>query len=132
MGKFPISKVCPQCRSNEYTARKPKEFIAFANDRVCKVCLTRYSPPIPVWGAMIFLLSALALPILGFFLIALLFNPFSLLGLACEGAFCIIALVVFIGLIRQLATSSNVGGAEIVGNSCPADLEGSDKDSRAS
>jgi len=52
------------------------------------------------------MLSGLALPILGFVLIGLLFNPFSILGLACEGAVCILALVVFIGGIRLLTNST--------------------------
>jgi hypothetical protein len=130
MSGLPISKVCPQCGSKEHTSRKPEAFVAFANDRVCKVCLTRYSPPTPVWGGILFLLSGLALPILGLVLIALLFNPFSILGLACEGGFCIFALVVFIGGIRLLVTSSNVGGAESVRSSSRTDLEGRDKGNR--
>ena len=106
MTDFPIRRVCPQCGSKEYTVRRPKEFVAFADDRVCKGCLTRYSPPTPTWAASLFLLSGLALPILGFVLIGLLFNPFSILGLACEGAVCILALVVFIGGIRLLTNST--------------------------
>jgi hypothetical protein len=111
MSEFPISKVCPRCGSKEYTSRKPKEFVAFANDRVCKVCLTRYSPPPPVWGGIVFVLCGLALPILGCVLIYLLFgvptndNPFNILGLVCGGAFCIFALVVFGGGIRLLESS---------------------------
>jgi hypothetical protein len=53
-----------------------------------------------------FMLSGLALPILGFVFIGLLFNPFSILGLACEGAFCILALAVFIGGVRLLTNST--------------------------
>ena len=105
MSEFPISKVCPQCGSKEYTSRRPETFVAFASDRVCKVCLTRYSPPTPTWAAILFLLSGLALPILGFVLIGLLFNPFSILGLACEGVFCILAMVC-IGGARPLLNST--------------------------
>jgi hypothetical protein len=50
MSKFPISSVCPQCGSKACTSRKPKELVVFAEDRVCKVCLTKYSLPIPAWG----------------------------------------------------------------------------------
>src|SRR6516165_1148265 len=31
---LPISKVCPECGSKEYTSRKPETFVAFASDRV--------------------------------------------------------------------------------------------------
>jgi hypothetical protein len=107
MTMYPISRVCPQCGGKEYTSRKPEAFVAFASDRVCKVCRTRYSPPTPVWGGILILLLGLALPILGFVLVALLFHPFSILGLACEGTFCVFALVVFIGGIRLLVTRTN-------------------------
>jgi hypothetical protein len=111
MSEFPISKVCPQCGSKEYTSRRPETFVAFASDRVCKVCLTRYSPPPPVWGGILFLLSGLALPFLGFVLISILFdlvgkNDLSnILGVAGGGACCIFALVVFFGGIRLFVTS---------------------------
>ena len=81
--------------------RKPKHLVAFAADRVCKGCLTRYSPPTPLWGGVVFLISTGIFGLLGFFLIGLLFGP-SLLGLACEGVFCVFALVVFIRGIRLL------------------------------
>ncbi len=117
MTNFPVSRVCPQCGSKEHTLRKPQSFVAFADDRVCKVCHRRYSPPTPVWGGILFVLSGLALPILGFVLIALLINPFSIAGLACQGAMCIFALRVFIGGIRLLVSSTNVGGTERVRDS---------------
>jgi hypothetical protein len=106
MTDVPISKVCPQCGRNEYTARKSDAFVAFTDDRVCKDCRTRYSPPTPIWACILFMLSGLALPVLGFVFIGLLFNPFSILGLACEGGFCIVALVVFVSGISMLI---NVG-----------------------
>jgi hypothetical protein len=105
MGNVPISKVCPQCGSKEYTSRKAQALVAFADDRVCMVCHTRYSPTTPAWAAVVFLLCALALPILGFILIGLLFDPFSCLGLVCEGAFCLVALVVFISGVRMLIST---------------------------
>jgi hypothetical protein len=72
----------------------------------------------------------LALPILGFVLISLLLPLGSFYGLACEGAFCIFALVVFFGGIRLLVTSTNVGWAESVRNSSRAALEARQKDNR--
>jgi hypothetical protein len=107
MSKGPVGKVCPKCGCAEYTRRKPKDFIAFADDRVCKACNTRYSPPAPVWAGMAFILSAVALPVLGFIFTALLINPFSLFGLVCEGSFCVFALAVLIGGIKVLAKSAS-------------------------
>ncbi|HEY7314405.1 MAG TPA: hypothetical protein VH643_33970 [Gemmataceae bacterium] len=107
MSKFPISRVCPQCGGKEYSLRKPKTFVAFTADRVCKACLTRYSPPTPPWGGVMFLLAAPVLGLLGFVLIALLVGPFTLLGLACDGVLGLFVLAVFIGGIRILIASAN-------------------------
>jgi hypothetical protein len=106
MSTFPTSRICPQCGGKEYTLRKPKKLAAFAADRVCKGCLTRYSPPTPLWGGIVFLMSTVAFGLFGFVFIAFLLNPFSLLGLVCEGAFCIFAFVVFIHGIRILSESA--------------------------
>jgi hypothetical protein len=129
MSKFPISRVCPHCGGKEYTLRKPKEFVSFTADRVCKGCRTRYSPPTPIWGAVMFLLSTLVFGLLGFFLIGLLFNPFSILGLACESIFCFFALVVFIGGIRILISSAEQ--AELNGGHarCSGESEKKEKNS---
>jgi hypothetical protein len=109
MSQFPVGKVCPRCGSPEHTLRKPKKFVAFAADRVCKSCQTRYSPPTPPWGGAMILLASLVFGLLGFVLIAVLFGPFSLLGLACNAALGVFVLVVFIGGIRVLIESSTPG-----------------------
>ena len=109
MSKFPISRVCPQCGGKEYTKRAPTSFVAFTSDRVCKTCQTRYSPPPPIWGGMLFLLAAPILGVLGLVLIALLVGPFTLLGLACEGALGLLVLAVFIGGIRTLIEAAQAG-----------------------
>ena len=123
MSRLPISMMCPKCESKEYTSRKPEALVAFARDRVCKVCQVRYSPPPPVWGGIVFLISGLALPVLGLVLTALLVHPFSIPGLACEGAFCLFAVVVFIGGIRALIDSRCVGAVS-VGDSSRTDHKG--------
>jgi hypothetical protein len=109
VAKHPISRVCPQCGGKEYTLRKPKQLVAFTADRVCKSCLTRYSPPTPVWGAVMLLLSTLIFGLLGFFIIHSLFNPSSFLGVACKGAFFVFTFVVFIRGIRILIDAANQG-----------------------
>ena len=53
--KYPVSKCCPQCGSTEYSRQKTEATIAFASDRVCKSCQTRYTPPTPVWAAIVFI-----------------------------------------------------------------------------
>lgn len=65
----------------------------------CQRCVERTHSFWPLWGGIAFLLSTLVFGILGFLLIALLFNPFSVLGLTCEGTFFFV-LIVFIGGIR--------------------------------
>jgi hypothetical protein len=109
MSRYPIGNVCPQCGGKEYTLRKPKDLVAFSADRVCKGCLTRYSPPTPVWGGVVFLLSTVVFGLLGFFIIHLLFNPSSILGAACKGAFFVFTFVVFIRGIRILIDAANQG-----------------------
>jgi hypothetical protein len=100
MSKRPVSKACPKCGANEYTRWKPDRLVAFAADRVCAACHTRYSPPTPVWGAVICLLAAPVLALLGFYFIVLLFGLFSCLGLVCQVALGVFVVVVFLGGIR--------------------------------
>jgi hypothetical protein len=52
---YPVSEVCPNCRSNQYTRQRPEKWVTFAWDRVCNECGTRYTPPTPMWAAILFL-----------------------------------------------------------------------------
>jgi hypothetical protein len=58
---YPVSKICPNCGHAEYKPRKPERLVAFTWDRVCKACETRYTPPTPIWAAVVFLLLGLLL-----------------------------------------------------------------------
>jgi hypothetical protein len=49
-----VSEACPNCGSREYKSVKATAMIAFADDRVCKQCSTRYTPPTPIWARFIF------------------------------------------------------------------------------
>lgn len=62
----PVSTNCPNCDSTEFkTLPKSSRIIAFAPDRVCVSCSTRYVPATPVWGALVFLVGGLLIsPIL--------------------------------------------------------------------
>lgn len=51
---IPISKVCPKCGRNEYEKVQPEVRVAFAADRICNWCSTRYAPPTPIWARVIF------------------------------------------------------------------------------
>ena len=112
MSAFPVSRVCPKCGGQEYTSRKPTEFLAFAADRVCKACLTRYSPPTPLWAGAVLLPSTVVLFVLGAFVIAFLLGPCSVIGLACQAVFCVFVLRVFIGAIRIVIRSAREAKTE--------------------
>ena len=53
---YPISSNCPKCGSTDYFTVKAETLAAFTDDRVCKdtECDTRYTPPTPVWGRIVF------------------------------------------------------------------------------
>jgi hypothetical protein len=102
---YPISAMCPRCGGTEYARRKPDRLVAYASDRVCRACNTRYTPPTPVWAAVLFLLAGLTLPFLGLVLTSLLVDPFSIAGLICEGLIATLGVVAFIGGIRELVNS---------------------------
>jgi hypothetical protein len=48
-----ISRVCPTCGSDSYTTTRPKGWVTYSEDRICKSCNTRYSPPTPLWAAVL-------------------------------------------------------------------------------
>jgi hypothetical protein len=58
---YPVSKDCPQCGSGKYTRRRPQGWVSFAWDRVCDECGNRYSPPTPLWGSVLFILTGVLL-----------------------------------------------------------------------
>lgn len=67
---YPVNKDCPKCGPGEFKKRKPKRYIAFTYDRVCKSCGMRYTPPTPVWAGVLFLLVGIL--ILGFVALSVL------------------------------------------------------------
>jgi uncharacterized protein (DUF983 family) len=72
---YPVSAACPKCgNSRDFELRKPEKFIAFAPDRVCKACATRYTPPTPGWAGPVWImlgLFAVAAGLLGMRLMAM-------------------------------------------------------------
>jgi hypothetical protein len=55
MGQYPIASHCPQCGSASFTRVRVKQGLAFTDDRKCKDCGTRYTPPTPTWAAVVFI-----------------------------------------------------------------------------
>lgn len=86
-GYFPVSKICPKCDCAEYDVERPIGWVAFAWDRVCKECGTRYTPPTRLWAAVTFLVVGLALSGIG------------AVGLAA-GDICV-ALLGLLGILRS-------------------------------
>jgi hypothetical protein len=70
--KRPVALVCPSCGGGEYTGSKPVGWVAFASDRKCAECGTRYSPPTPAWAALVFILFGLAMAAGGLVMVGLL------------------------------------------------------------
>jgi hypothetical protein len=51
-----VSGVCPCCGSVEHKKVKPAAMVAFAQDRICLACGSRYTPPTPAWARGVFAL----------------------------------------------------------------------------
>jgi hypothetical protein len=100
-----ISKFCPKCASEQYTEHRPDRLVAFAKDRVCASCQTRYSPPTPVWAAVVFILIGLPLATFGAFSIFVRLTSGNLLGipaLLIEGFLGLVGAAAIVHGIRVL------------------------------
>ena len=97
---YPVSKTCPGCGSAKYTRERPQGWIAFAWDRVCTDCGLRYSPPTPLWAAVVFILVGVGL------------TGFGALGLMagdiCVALLGILGIMALIHGIRSLARSGQI------------------------
>jgi hypothetical protein len=56
MTKYPVSRKCPKCQGIDFKRVRPEGRVAFTDDRVCKGCGTRYTPPTPLWAAALFII----------------------------------------------------------------------------
>jgi hypothetical protein len=84
---YPVSPVCPQCgEATRFETRRPKGFVAFTNDRVCKVCGTRYTPPTPRWAGAVWVVAGLFLVAAGLVAAALMSLPGTYLAGLAAGA----------------------------------------------
>jgi hypothetical protein len=85
--------------------------MAFSWDRICKACDTRYTPPTPVWAAILFILGGLPLATFGVVGVVLHLaggTVLSLLALAVESSLGVLGLAAIIHGVRSLALSGNV------------------------
>src|SRR5262245_21645232 len=84
---LPVSEACPACGGTQYRRVRPTTWVAFASDRVCSACNTRYTPPTPVWAGVLFIVAGLLLAGFGAFSIIIRLasgNPLELPAMACE------------------------------------------------
>ena len=102
MSKHPICTVCPGCGCPRFTRTRPDQFIAFAQDRSCTACGTRYTPPTPVWGAYIFIAIGALLALGCFFSLLLGVVSGNYLGLLTNGAVAIVGVLCVAYGIRSL------------------------------
>jgi len=108
-GVYPVSRVCPNCGHAGYKSRRPERLVAFTWDRVCRECETRYTPPTPLWAAVVFLAVGFLFVVIGFGSIVLRLvspGPEAALGvpaMACEGFLGVLGVLAVVQGFRALA-----------------------------
>src|SRR6516164_4403820 len=65
VGRYPVATSCPDCGCKEYRRVKVNRPVAFTDDRECVACGARYTPPTPVWAAVIFILLGVLITAVG-------------------------------------------------------------------
>jgi hypothetical protein len=112
--RYPVSNFCPRCGKAPYTKTKPEGLVALANDRICLVCGTRFTPPAPVWHGYGFI--ALGVFLLAVIPVSLLWRFFtggaaSLLGIGVDVLFLAIGIAAISLGRRHLASKKRRGPA---------------------
>src|SRR5262249_52993356 len=51
---YPIGLTCPRCGAAAYRRVQAETWLSFTDDRVCRPCGTRYTPPTPAWARVVF------------------------------------------------------------------------------
>jgi hypothetical protein len=108
---YPISRVCPRCGHAEYQTRRPEKLLAFASDRVCTACQTRYTPPTPTWAAVVFILAGLPLAGFGLFSVGMRLlsgEVWALPAIGCEGFLAVLGLLAVMQGVRALLRPGKV------------------------
>ena len=105
-----MSLICPACGEKGYKGVRPEKFIAFSWDRVCKSCGIRYTPPTPIWAAIVFIFAGVLLAGFGAVSIVIRLASVDSCGIpamACEG---------FLGLLGVLAIIHGIRTYDIDGD----------------
>jgi hypothetical protein len=101
---FRVSLVCPSCGSTQHEKVKPAAMVAFAQDRVCRMCSTRYTPPTPIWARILFGVIGFAAIAFGcealYGVLVRATNPHTATGLIPF----IVAIIVGVGCLYKAAT----------------------------
>jgi hypothetical protein len=99
MTKFPVSRNCPNCQGIDFKRVKPQSHIAFTDDRQCKNCGTRYTPPTPLWAALIFMVVGTLIILVNIFGIVIALSAGDLADRWRTGRFNFLTLPVGIGCL---------------------------------
>jgi len=65
VGRYPVATSCPDCGCKEYRRVKVNRPVAFTDDRECIACGARYTPPTPVWAAVVFIVLGVLITAVG-------------------------------------------------------------------
>jgi uncharacterized protein (DUF983 family) len=114
-GDYPISQVCPKCRHAAFKTIRAQKWVAFTNDRVCKECGTRYTPPTPRWGAVVLVIFGLGLS--GFMAWSLMLRfatgqVLAIPAMACEGFLGFLGVMAIIQGARALSQKPHATGMD--------------------
>jgi hypothetical protein len=63
--KREVCRVRPACGCPEYNRIAPLTLIAYVRDRKCLECQTEYTPPTPLWAALVFIILGVPLALVG-------------------------------------------------------------------
>lgn len=109
--EIPVGNACPSCGGSNFKKVRPKSWVAFISDRVCRDCKTRYTPPTPIWAGVVFILIGLLLGGLGLLGVISRIsnpNPLTLPAVAIEIGLGIVGLLAIVHGARCLTRPGKV------------------------
>ncbi len=105
--KVPVGQTCPSCGGTEFTPTRPTAWVAFAPDRICTTCETRYSLPTPLWAGLLFIL--IGLPLVGLCVALLLASASGAFHAARVVPVAVIGVVGALSLVHGCRSLFSVG-----------------------
>jgi hypothetical protein len=100
--RYPVSRVCPKCGGTTFRRVRPASMVAFALDRVCEACGTRYTPTTPLWAAIAMILTGLVLMLMGFGGGFFSMAAADICALLCEGSLAVLGVLAIVQGARSL------------------------------